>query len=99
MNRPVILDAERPHEPELRRVRRRSLIGRGFVVIDGKRHPCRVRNLSDAGAQLVADAALHIGQVVALETDRLGYRFATVQWREGQRAGISFGELPDDPLV
>ena len=103
MNRPVILtppanagsDTPPDSARQARRSPRRSLIKRAVVTVEGKTYPCRLRNLYDTGAQLVCDAPLHAGQVVGLEVEGAGYRFATVQWRDGQRAGVSFGELPE----
>ena len=77
-------------DDEHRRAYRHPLIWSGVLHYDFTSAPCRLRNISESGAQIEFEVPLPIGAEPLLDLGAAGTIFATVTWTVGDHAGLKF---------
>ena len=75
-----------------RGTRRHPLIWFGNVHYDHDTHPVRIRNISENGALIEAQARLPVDAGLLLDLAEAGEIFAFVSWSRGGQAGLRFEE-------
>lgn len=88
------------HGHQNRRVhqRRRTLLGGKIVVNHLSTIDCRVRDLSDHGAQLLVATSVGVPDRFELRLDRENrYISARIVWRKADRIGVVFETPADGP--
>ena len=73
-------------------VRIRSIYRMAFLRADGTERPCRIHNLSNAGAMIESDPTLSVGSTVEIALSSRHRVAAIVKW---QRDGLAGLEYPD----
>ena len=79
-----------PKIAEGRRAQRQAIIWRGVLHNDGRSTTVKVRNVSTTGAMIQSTTPLEVGSQCLLELSDGVSIAATVQWADGEQAGLGF---------
>lgn len=77
---------------------RSAVLWSGEVILGARTLPCRILNVSAAGAKIRLDSELPEGAEVRLACTRFGEVPARVVWREAGKVGLTFLEDPSRVL-
>jgi uncharacterized small protein (DUF1192 family) len=87
---------------ERRNTKRQKSFLRGCIYFNNRRSAldCLIRDISDTGCRVIFSSAVQIPDVVDLYIPQKEQTLrAIVQWRQGEEAGIAFGEAARAPAA
>ena len=71
----------------------------GTLIFDGGTEDCTVFDISPRGANVTASNRVPIDRPIKLKLTRHGEFVGKVAWRRGDRMGLEFLHLSDDPKL
>ena len=95
-----MLDRNSNQETDERRgAERKSVSLPGTLIFDGGTEECTVFDISPRGANVTASNRVPIDRPIKLKLTRHGEFVGKVVWRRGERMGLKFLHLSDDPKL